>query len=225
MLEVKNLFKVFRLYTIGDKAIDGFRDVSLSVKTGEFLGISGPSGAGKSSLLKCIYRTYIPTGGEIWYDSAKRGRVNLAALPDYEVTALREREMGYVSQFLNVIPRVTVVDVVAEPLIRMGTDTEEAKLEAMSVMERLFIPSALFDVYPATLSGGERQRVNIARAVTGRPRLLLLDEPTASLDKKSMAAVVDLLKEIKKGGTTMIGIFHDPLIIDGLSDRVFRMGG
>ena len=225
MLEVKNLSKVFKLYTIGDKAIEGFRDVSLSVKTGEFLGISGPSGAGKSSLLKCIYRTYIPTGGEIWFNSAQQGCVNLATIPDYEVAALREREMGYVSQFLNVIPRIPVVDVVAEPLIRTGADIKEARLEAMIVLERLLIPPALFDIYPATLSGGERQRVNIARAVTGRPRFLLLDEPTASLDKKSMAAVIDLLKEIKKGGTTMMGIFHDPLIIDGLSDRVFRMGG
>jgi alpha-D-ribose 1-methylphosphonate 5-triphosphate synthase subunit PhnL len=224
LLEVRNLSKVFRLYTVGDKAIEGFRDISLSVKTGEFLGISGPSGAGKSSLLKCIYRTYIPTGGEIWYDSAKRGRVNLTFLSDYEVAALRENEMGYVSQFLNVIPRISVVDIVAEPLIRMGANIEEARLEAVNVLERLLIPPALFDVYPATLSGGERQRVNIARAVTGKPRFLLLDEPTASLDKKSMDAVIGLLKDIKGRGTTMIGIFHDPLIIDDISDRVFRMG-
>jgi len=223
LLEVKNLSKVFRLYTVGDKTIEGFRDVSLSVKTGEFLGISGPSGAGKSSLLKCIYRTYIPTGGEIWYHSAKGGCVNLATLPDYEVAILREREIGYVSQFLNVIPRIPVVDVVAEPLIRMGIDTREARLEAVKVLERLLVSSALFDIYPATMSGGERQRVNIARAVIGCPRLLLLDEPTASLDKRSMAAVIDLLKNIKEKETTMIGIFHDPLIIDGLSDRVFRM--
>lgn len=223
MLEVKNLSKSFRLYTVGDKTINGFRGVSLSVKTGEFLGISGPSGAGKSSLLKCIYRTYIPTGGEIWYRSAQGEYVNLVALPDYEVAVLREREFGYVSQFLNVIPRIPVVDVVAEPLIRMGLDIADARVEAMEVLEKLLVSSALFDIYPATLSGGERQRINIARAVIGRPRLLLLDEPTASLDKRSMAAVIDLLKTIKEKGTTMIGIFHDPLIIDGLSDSVFRM--
>ena len=191
---------------------------------GGFLGLSGPSGAGKSTVLKCIYRTYLPSDGAVWYDSTACGRVNLATLPDREVIDIRTREMGYVSQFLKVIPRVSALDVVMEPILtRNGVTRDEARRRAGGLLERLRIPSHLFDAYPATFSGGEQQRINIAHAVSWKPRLLLLDEPTASLDKGSIGIVLEILKELRHEGTTMIGIFHDTELMETVTDSVFRI--
>ena len=223
MISVENLSKSFILHILGEKRIEACRDISFSVPQGGFLGLSGPSGAGKSTVLKCIYRTYLPGGGEVWYDSATSGRVNLAALPDREVIDIRTREMGYVSQFLKVIPRVSALDVVMEPILARNRVTrDEARQRAGGLLERLRIPSHLFDAYPATFSGGEQQRINIAHAVSWKPRLLLLDEPTASLDRDSVGVVLEILKELRKEGTTMIGIFHDTELMETVTDSVFR---
>jgi alpha-D-ribose 1-methylphosphonate 5-triphosphate synthase subunit PhnL len=223
VISVENLSKSFILHILGEKRIEACRDVSFSVPQGGFLGLSGPSGAGKSTVLKCIYRTYLPGGGEVWYDSATSGRVNLAALPDREVIDIRTREMGYVSQFLKVIPRVSALDVVMEPILARNRVTrDEARQRAGGLLERLRIPSHLFDAYPATFSGGEQQRINIAHAVSWKPRLLLLDEPTASLDRDSVGVVLEILKELRKEGTTMIGIFHDTELMETVTDSVFR---
>jgi alpha-D-ribose 1-methylphosphonate 5-triphosphate synthase subunit PhnL len=223
VISVENLSKSFILHILGEKRIEACRDVSFSVSQGGFLGLSGPSGAGKSTVLKCIYRTYLPGGGEVWYDSATSGRVNLAALPDREVIDIRTREMGYVSQFLKVIPRVSALDVVMEPILARNRVTrDEARQRAGGLLERLRIPSHLFDAYPATFSGGEQQRINIAHAVSWKPRLLLLDEPTASLDRDSVGVVLEILKELRQEGTTMIGIFHDTELMETGTDSVFR---
>jgi alpha-D-ribose 1-methylphosphonate 5-triphosphate synthase subunit PhnL len=223
VISVENLSKSFILHILGEKRIEACRDISFSVPQGGFLGLSGPSGAGKSTVLKCIYRTYLPGGGEVWYDSATSGRVNLAALPDREVIDIRTREMGYVSQFLKVIPRVSALDVVMEPILARNRVTrDEARQRAGGLLERLRIPSHLFDAYPATFSGGEQQRINIAHAVSWKPRLLLLDEPTASLDRDSVGVVLEILKELRKEGTTMIGIFHDTELMETVTDSVFR---
>jgi alpha-D-ribose 1-methylphosphonate 5-triphosphate synthase subunit PhnL len=223
VISVENLSKSFILHILGEKRIEACRDVSFSVPQGGFLGLSGPSGAGKSTVLKCIYRTYLPGGGEVWYDSATSGRVNLAALPDREVIDIRTREMGYVSQFLKVIPRVSALDVVMEPILARNRVTrDEARQRAGGLLERLRIPSHLFDAYPATFSGGEQQRINIAHAVSWKPRLLLLDEPTASLDRDSVGVVLEILKELRQEGTTMIGIFHDTELMETVTDSVFR---
>jgi alpha-D-ribose 1-methylphosphonate 5-triphosphate synthase subunit PhnL len=149
--------------------------------------------------------------------------VNLAAGHEQTVLQIRDREMGYVSQFLRVIPRVAAVDVVAEPLLRLGTDPGEARRRASALLERLTIPAKLHDAYPATFSGGEQQRINIARAVIWEPRLLLLDEPTASLDRGSQEIVIGLLKELKQKGTSMIGIFHDRASMEAIADNVLEM--
>jgi alpha-D-ribose 1-methylphosphonate 5-triphosphate synthase subunit PhnL len=224
LLKVANLSKVFNIYILGDKVIEGCDGVSFVVKRGEFLGLSGPSGAGKSTILKCIYRTYLPTGGSVWYDSVLYGKVNLATIADHVVIGIRHKEIGYVSQFLKVIPRVSAVDIVAEPLLlKNGVSPKEAKTKAGELLERLNIPPKLFDTYPATFSGGEQQRVNIARAIIWKPRLLLLDEPTASLDKDSAAIVVELLKELRSEGTSMVGIFHDNELMKSITDRAYRV--
>jgi alpha-D-ribose 1-methylphosphonate 5-triphosphate synthase subunit PhnL len=186
--------------------------------------LSGPSGVGKSTVLKCIYRTYLASSGAIHYNSADYGRVDLAKLPDRAVIDIRYKEMGYVSQFLKVIPRVSALAVIMEPILaRNGVSRDAARKRAIGLLERLRIPSHLFDAYPATFSGGEQQRINIARAVSWKPRLLLLDEPTASLDKESVGVVLEILKELREEGTTMIGIFHDTKLLESVTDSVYQV--
>jgi len=224
LLRVENLSKTFNIHILDNKVINAFCDVSFHVKRGEFLGLSGPSGSGKSTILKCIYRTYLSSRGNIWFDSAEYGKLNIAAAPNQAILNIRRREVGYVSQFLKVIPRVPAIDIVAEPLVtKSRLPLNKARTRAGELLERLDIPTYLFDAYPCSFSGGEQQRVNIARAVIWVPRLLLLDEPTAALDKDSIAIVIDLLKELKDEGTTMIGIFHDRIIINSVTDKKYEM--
>ncbi len=224
MITVEKLTKTFTLHILGEKKIEACRDVSFRVPPGGFLGLAGPSGAGKSTVLKCMYRTYLAGSGAIRYQSAAYGMVDLATLPDQAVIDIRHREMGYVSQFLKVIPRVSALDVVMEPILsRNGVTRDVARKRAVSLLERLRIPAHLLDAYPATFSGGEQQRVNIARAVSWKPRLLLLDEPTASLDQDSVGIVLDILKELRQEGTTMIGIFHDATLLQSVTDSVYHI--
>ncbi|MBN2791892.1 MAG: phosphonate C-P lyase system protein PhnL [Desulfuromonadales bacterium] len=226
MLSVENLNKDFHVRILDDKQIAGCRDISFQVAAGQFLALAGPSGIGKSTILKCIYRTYLPGSGQIWYDSAEYGKIDLAAIPERFLLAIRNREMGYVSQFLNVIPRVSAIDLVMEPiLLRNGVSRTEARVRAGQLLERLHIPYDLFDAYPATFSGGEQQRINIARAVSWRPRLLLLDEPTASLDAASIDRVLELLNELREEGTTMVGIFHDHEIMKKTASQILYLSG
>jgi len=223
LLSVENLSKTFCLHNLCGKVIQGVSGVSLQARKGEFVGLSGPSGAGKSSILKCIYRTYVPSAGRIWYDSPGLGRVDLASATEHDILRIRSREIGYVSQFLKVIPRVPAIEVVTEPLIGLGMPEEEAKVRAADLLGRLNVPERLFDAYPSTFSGGEQQRVNIARAIIWKPRLLLVDEPTASLDRRSAGLVVDELMEMRAEGTAMIGILHDRELMVTIADRVYQL--
>ena len=224
MITVENLSKTFTLHMLKEKRIAACSNVSFRVPPGGFLGLSGPSGAGKSTVLKCLYRTYLAGSGAILYDSATYGPVDLATLPDRAIIDIRDKEMGYVSQFLKVIPRVSTLDVVMEPILsRNGVTRDVARKRSISLLERLRIPSHLFDAYPATFSGGEQQRVNIARAVSWKPRLLLLDEPTASLDHDSVGVVLEILRELRGEGTTMIGIFHDTTVLESVTDSVYHI--
>lgn len=224
MIEIQQLSKTFHIHILGRKVIKALEDVSLRVAAGEFLGISGPSGIGKSTLLKCIYRTYLSSGGQIWFDSQNFGRIDLANAAHQEILEVRKTEIGYVSQFLQVLPRVSALDLVAEPLLlKNGLAPGEARKIAAGFLERLQIPANLFEAYPVTFSGGEQQRLNLARAVIWKPRLLLLDEPTAALDQRTVAIVVDILKEIKGQGTTLIGIFHHDDLMTSIIDRVYPL--
>ncbi len=223
MLAVEHLEKQFRVHTLGGKRIEGFRDVSFSVARGMALGLSGASGSGKSSVLKCIYRTYLATGGRIRFDSEALGAVEMTDLSEHEVLLLRRREIGYVTQFLSVLPRVPAADVVAEPLLEQGVTPREARRRSEVLLARLGIPDELFDAYPVTFSGGEQQRLNLARGIISRPRLLLLDEPTASLDRRAMETVLELLRELRAEGSTMIMVFHDPEIMRLIADDVYAM--
>ncbi len=222
MLSVEKLSKTFVVHILKEKRIEAFRNLSFHVRAGSFLGISGPSGSGKSSILKCINRTYLATAGRIIYASGQ-GRIDLASVSEQRMIALRRREIAYVSQFLRVLPRVSALNVVAEALDAQGASRQESRLQAKTILRRLNIPDYLHDAYPSTFSGGEQQRINIARSVIRRPRLLLLDEPTASLDQDSEARVVEILKELKAQGTAMVGIFHDPAAMQNLSDEIYYL--
>ncbi len=226
LLRVEALSKVFKRYIPSSVEISGCIDVSFDVEEGEFLGILGPSGSGKSTILKCIYRTYLPTSGNILYNSKLYGIVNIAKAPEQVILRLRLSEISYVSQFLKVIPRVSTLNLVANALLsRRKVPEVEAIKKAKDILERLGVPSKLFDAFPSTFSGGEQQKVNIAMAVVWKPRLLLLDEPTASLDMHSANQVLDLLKELKQQGTTMIGVFHDIELMKLIADRTYKVNG
>jgi alpha-D-ribose 1-methylphosphonate 5-triphosphate synthase subunit PhnL len=223
MLKVTGLSKQFQLSLSHDMNVNPFQNLSFEIAKGKFMGIAGPSGIGKSSILKCIYRTYLPTSGEIIYDSAYYGPIDLAKATEREISHLRKNEISYVSQFLKVIPRVSAVDIVAEKLLPSGLSIEAARLQAEEMLERLRIPRKLIQAYPATFSGGEQQRVNLARAFIVRPRLLILDEPTASLDKETKQSVLELLSEMKAQGTTMIGVFHDWDVMEQIADHILDL--
>lgn len=223
MIEVQGLSKTFHMYVRGGAQLCAFRNISFHVAPGEFVGIRGPSGAGKSSLLKCLYRTYLPTEGEIWYTDASSTTHNLAAEDEHVIIGLRRQEIGYVSQFFPVIPRVSALDTITNGMVARGFARAGSEERARSLLARLGIPPALWDMFPSTFSGGEKQRLNIIHAIITEPRLLLLDEPTASLDMVSAGQAVELIQELKARGTAMIGVFHDPALLTRLSDRVLEM--
>lgn len=218
VLRLTGLGKSFYLHE-QKKTVPSAGGVSFDVAAGELVALVGPSGAGKSSLLKSIYRTYLPTEGAIQYRTLNGTLVDLVTASESEIIALREREIGFVTQFLHCLPRQSTCDVVARPLVRLGTSETEARERARSLLLRLGVPEALHDIAPATFSGGERQRVNIARGLIVRRRLLLLDEPTASLDAAARDKVIDLVNEEKAAGVAILAIFHDSAVVTALADR------
>lgn len=220
---VRELSKNFVLHLNGRKELRGCEDVSFSLKTGEFMGIAGPSGSGKSTIIKCIYRTYLPSGGNIVYFTRDGREVDLATAPEREILKLRHQEISYVSQFLKVIPRVPAIDILAEELAQRGWELAAAREKAAEHLGLMNIDRPLWDTSPSTFSGGEQQRINLARALIIQPRLLLLDEPTASLDGESKKIVMQALMQLRKQGTTIIGIFHDTEVMRRMADRVFTM--
>lgn len=222
LLEIKNLGKSFNIYSL-DKHIKASQNINISVEKGEFVGIVGKSGSGKSTILKCIYRTYQATSGDIWYDSERFGLINLTRASERQIIYLRRYEIGYVSQFLHVMPRTTTIEIVEQALLDMGCDKEYARGEAEKILKHFELDRALWDTYPTNFSGGEKLRLNIARAMVKKPRLLLLDEPTASLDNASKLRVKELIEQLKAQGTTMIGIFHDIEFMQDVCDKQFNI--
>ncbi|MCR8630282.1 phosphonate C-P lyase system protein PhnL [Paenibacillus radicis (ex Xue et al. 2023)] len=222
ILSIEQLTKSFTLHNL-NKQIRAIDQVNLFLKEGEFVGITGKSGSGKSTILKCIYRTYLPQSGSIWYNSQRFGRIDLATASEIAIIELRKYEIGYVSQFLNVMPRTTARELVKEAIEETGHDSESADLKTIRMLEHFELDSSLWDSYPATFSGGEKLRLNIARAMVKRPRLLLLDEPTASLDEASKSKVKVLIQQLMNEGTTMLGIFHDLEFMQNLCNREYNI--
>ena len=223
MWKIDQLSKHFIMHIRNDAKIEGFDGISFAVQAGELVAITGPSGSGKSSLLKCIYRTYTPTGGDVYYTDSQGQTVNLAKVEPWEIIRLRNKEIGYVSQFFSVIPRVSALDILTSTQTARGVAQGEARERAAEYLEKVGISPSLWDMYPATFSGGEKQRLNIANALITKPRMLLLDEPTASLDARSKEWVMDLILALKAEGTAMVGVFHDEIAIRTLADHRFEM--
>lgn len=214
MIELANVSKTFTLHNQGSAVIEVVNGVSLSVAKGECVALTGASGAGKSTLMRMIYGNYLTQAGKICI-----GDIDIVQAKPREIITLRREVLGYVSQFLRVVPRVPTLDVVAEPLRAVGVSAEEAELRAKSLLSQLNIPERLWALSPTTFSGGEQQRVNIARGFAHSYPAMLLDEPTASLDATNREVVLSLIDEAKARGAAIIGIFHDEAARDRVCDR------
>ncbi len=224
LLKINQLSKTFRLHIQGGVEIPVFDRLDLVLGRGEVLAVTGPSGTGKSSLLKLIYGTYRAGAGriEVWHGGAF---VDIATAAPRLIGEIRRHTIGSVTQFLRAIPRVPTLDIVAEPLIERGEDPARAKARAGGLLERLAIPQTLWHLSPVTFSGGEQQRVNIARGFAATSPILLLDEPTASLDPANRARVLEMIDEARAQGTAIIGIFHDAAARQQVATRTFELAG
>jgi len=207
-IQVRDLEKTFTLHHQGGVTLPVLERISFDAGPGDCLVLAGPSGTGKSTLLRCLYGNYLASGGSIRVRDGDRF-TELTQAPEQTILRLRREVIGYVSQFLRVIPRVTTLDVVAEPLRQSGMAAQDARDQAAAMLARLNVPERLWALPPATFSGGEQQRVNIARGLIGGHPVLLLDEPTASLDADNRAVVVQLIRDAMAAGRCLIGIFHD----------------
>lgn len=215
MIEIDNLSKTFTLHNQGGAVIEVMRGAALRVAPGECVALTGSSGAGKSTLMRMIYGNYLAASGRILV-----GGTDVARAAPREIIALRRHTLGYVSQFLRVVPRVPTLDVVAEPLLAIGTPRDAARARARDLLTRLNIPERLWALSPTTFSGGEQQRVNIARGFAHAYPAMLLDEPTASLDAANRDTVLALIDEARARGAAVIGIFHDTGARDRVADRL-----
>lgn len=211
MIQVTDLSKTFTLHNQGGAVIEVLRDASFSVAPGECVGLIGASGTGKSTLMRLIWGNYLAASGSI-----QVGDLDITRAAPRQIIALRRTTLGYVSQFLRVVPRVPTVDVVADPLLVLGIPEEQARTRVMQLLKQLNIPERLWGLSPTTFSGGEQQRVNIARGFVHDYPVLLLDEPTASLDPVNREVVLTLIEAAMARGAAIVGIFHD----QGARDRV-----
>jgi len=222
LLRIRGLAKTFTLHHQAGAVLPVLENIDLDVAAGECVVLHGPSGAGKSTLLRAIYANYRSQQGSIeifhgghWLD------IGLARTR--QLLEVRRDTMGYVSQFLRVIPRVATLDIVAEPLLGCGLKRDEAEQQAAALLTRLNIPEKLWRLPPATFSGGEQQRVNIARGFIRHFPVLLLDEPTAALDAANRAVVAELIDEARQAGSAIVGIFHDDEIRSRVATRLYPL--
>lgn len=220
MIDIENLSKSFRLHNQGGALIPVMSGAVLRVAKGECVGLTGQSGAGKSTLMRVVYGNYLAAGG-----SVRVAGLDVARAEPRQIIRLRRETLGYVSQFLRVVPRVPTVEVVAEPLLRLGIEAGAARTRAEALLSRLNIPERLWGLSPTTFSGGEQQRVNIARGFSHAFPVLLLDEPTASLDATNREVVLTLIEEAKARGAAILGIFHDEAARARVCDRLVDVTG
>ncbi len=215
MIRIADLSKSFTLHNQGSAVIPVMAGAEMSVAPGECVGLIGASGAGKSTLMRMVWGNYLAASGSILV-----GDLDVASAEPRQIIRLRRETLGYVSQFLRVVPRVPTLDVVAEPLLNLGVPGDQARDRAARLLSRLNIPQRLWPLSPTTFSGGEQQRVNIARGFAHAYPALLLDEPTASLDAVNREVVLTLIEEAKARGAAILGIFHDEAARDRVCDRV-----
>ncbi|WP_159867704.1 MULTISPECIES: phosphonate C-P lyase system protein PhnL [unclassified Raoultella] len=222
-IRVENVHKTFVLHQQNGVRLPVLADASLTVNAGECVVLHGHSGSGKSTLLRSLYANYLPDTGHIHVLHGEEW-VDLVSASARKVLEVRKTTIGWVSQFLRVIPRISALEVVMQPLLDLGIPREECAAKAARLLTRLNVPERLWHLAPSTFSGGEQQRVNIARGFAVDYPILLLDEPTASLDAKNSAAVVELINEAKARGAAIVGIFHDETIRNLVADRLHPMG-
>ncbi|WP_296105458.1 phosphonate C-P lyase system protein PhnL [uncultured Agrobacterium sp.] len=218
-LIVSEVFKSFTMHLRDGIELPVVRNVNFSVQAGECVVLGGPSGIGKSSILKMLYGNYAIDSGQILIKHEGQ-MVDIGSAAPRTVLEVRHRSLGYVSQFLRTVPRVAAVDVVAEPLLARKVPVEEARERAGELLSKLNLPRELWSLPPATFSGGEQQRVNIARGFITDHAILLLDEPTASLDAANRKVVVEMIQQKKAEGTALLGIFHDEEVREAVADRI-----
>ncbi|MHA1529669.1 MAG: phosphonate C-P lyase system protein PhnL [Alphaproteobacteria bacterium] len=219
MILVEGVAKSFTLHNQGGAVIPVLEGAGLRVAPGECVALTGASGCGKSTLMRMIYGNYLAERGSILV-----GGVEVAGAEPRAILALRRETLGYVSQFLRVVPRVPALEVVAEPCLAIGMNRREAEARARALLARLGIPETLWGLSPLTFSGGEQQRVNIARGFAHEYPAMLLDEPTASLDEANRETVLELIGEAKARGAAIVGIFHDRAVRARLADREVDVG-
>lgn len=223
MIQVENLNKRFTLHNQGGVSYPVLNNVSFEVDAGECVVLDGRSGSGKSTLLRSLYANYKPQSGHIRVRH-QGALTDLTTASAREVLAIRRQTLGYVSQFLRVIPRVSALEVVMDPLRNLGVDRETCRQRAASLLQQLNVPETLWHLPPSTFSGGEQQRVNIARGFVVDYPVLLLDEPTASLDAQNRDVVITLIHQARQRGAAIVGIFHDADVRDHLADRTIPVG-
>lgn len=226
MLQMKNLSKKFLLHLQHSTELTVLKDFNLSLNPGECVRLSGPSGMGKSTVLKLAYGNYRASSGEILVRNTDGQFMDMTKASARTALHLRNHSIAYVSQFLRVIPRVAAIDIVAEPLLENGNGSvtpEQAREEAARWLTRLRIPESLWQLPPATFSGGEQQRINIARSFIKPRPLLLLDEPTASLDPSNTQTVIDMIVQARNKGIAILGIFHDDSFAQKVVNRTVVM--
>ncbi len=221
-LRIENVSKTFVMHNQHGATLPVLNKASLQVAAGECVVLHGHSGSGKSTLLRSLYGNYLPDSGHIWLEHHQQW-VDLVSAPARQILALRRDTLGWVSQFLRVIPRISTLEVVMQPLLERGVDRAESQERAGALLGHLNVPSRLWSLPPATFSGGEQQRVNIARGFIAESPILLLDEPTASLDSANCAAVVSLIEQARARGAAIVGIFHDRAVRERVADRLHVM--
>jgi len=221
-LQIQNLSKSFVLHNQGKVSFQVFENVSLDVYPGECVVLAGESGLGKSTILRCLYANYLSDSGAIVFNHNSQSQ-DLNKLSDRALIQLRREKIAYVSQFLRVIPRIPALEIVMQPMLDIGYERQQAEQRASELLAHLNIPERLWQISPTTFSGGEQQRINIAREFTVVRPLMLLDEPTASLDAVNRAAVIELIQEAKDQKSAIIGIFHDIESREQVADRILDL--
>ena len=222
VLEIQNLSKTFTLHNQGQMSFEVLNDVNLRVSRGECIVLHGTSGLGKSTLLRCLYASYLTDSGHInLYDG--QNSYDLTELNERALMQIRLHKIVYVSQFLRVIPRIPCLQIVMQPMLDLGYETDQAEQRAIELLCNLNIPQRLWNLSPTTFSGGEQQRINIAREFTVFRPLMLLDEPTASLDRRNRETVIELILQAKANGSAIVGIFHDEESRTRVADRLFDL--
>ncbi|AJR01941.1 Phosphonates transport ATP-binding protein PhnL [Enterobacteriaceae bacterium bta3-1] len=221
-LRVENLSKTFVLHHQNSIHLPVLAGASLEVHAGECVVLHGHSGSGKSTLLRSLYANYLPDEGSIWVKHQGEW-LDMVQAPARQILAVRRKTIGWVSQFLRVIPRISALEVVMQPMLELGFERQACEQKAATLLTRLNVPERLWHLAPSTFSGGEQQRVNIARGFVVDYPILLLDEPTASLDTINSAAVVSLIDEAKARGAAVVGIFHDEAVRNHVADRLHVM--